>query len=922
MRPLMLLPVALLGCQADPADAPFALASTARDPHPEPPAIFRDVAMIDDDLSWTHPFVPGHRTTMDGRVAIRVQGGPPGGRRLAENLSFFLFVPEKLDGPVMNATTGPEILASTEPFDVVFPPALDETVTRLGHHAICDPTTELPTEGERPNPYACGPDGRHDCYDLTIVSSTAPTLGATLWGTPVTVEVSDPKTAEAQIADITMGEPVEGITIPLSTEWTEPAVTVDGRLLTGRWGRGPRFWTHPETGESFLRTYDLAYSLLDEGAAPCDVTAWTQFHPMSHAPYDPRMKARYGLAAYPFRDSEGHPIPDGEDLGGTYPWVDREGANVFMAGVHGRVIEQSTTKYPRRCVTPGCEAHGENTDWDRGFLVGGLWTHGKFVHVDGLINNQDWAVGVSPAAHYLVDLYQDAAGAPVPVRFGSGRFAPGLRNAGGPYPPGYTHNANVLDSLQNVANHHRAALPVTPRDVVWILSTGVATDEIAFDDFVDPNALIVSNMQASITQNLDPNGHTTGIPIHHNGQVRAFDGLSPILSEYPLDPEAEADIHVQNGATSLDWAVPAYGHVVAGTGRIEPVALGGIQGRGFWLSGDNAIVYPMPDQRRDLDAQDLYVGIYVDPRAPADEARTLLTFPDGSSIVLSGHQTVRYLQDGVVFHEVALPPGGDGWVHLAWALTDGRTTLTMLHEGLALDRLTTATPRFALEGGDLVVGRADGPWSGVRGWIDDLVVLAHLPDVEVACNHARGTLVEVLDHEDWAAVGARHPRWAHEAVAEAAGADPAATFACVLDHTDDHAAHLGNLPEGTRSLRAAIHFPEGPLRYGAPRPDSTKNAFCLSCHTPESRGGLSLDALAYDPTRNAEDDPRRQPSQPPRRVFGNVPAGWIAPGPGPGGPLEATVAPPEGLLVDRWVLPPAGALGPWADDGRTWVHRH
>ena len=40
---------------------------------------------------------------------------------------------------------------------------------------------------------------------------------------------------------------------------------------------------------------------------------------------------------------------------------------------------------------------------------------------------------------------------------------------------------------------------------------------------------------------------------------------------------------------------------------------------------------------------------------------------------------------------------------------------------------------------------------GFRGWIDELVVLAHAPNVEVACNHARGTLVEVVDDADLAA---------------------------------------------------------------------------------------------------------------------------------------------------------------------------
>ena len=130
-------------------------------------------------------------------------------------------------------------------------------------------------------------------------------------------------------------------------------------------------------------------------------------------------------------------------------------------------------------------------------------------------------------------------------------------------------------------------------------------------------------------------------------------------------------------------------------------------------------------------------------------------------------------------------------------------------------------------------------------------------------------------------------------------------YACYHDHRGDAAAHLRNLPDGTRSLREAVNFPEGPLKSGVPRPDSSANPFCLSCHSANGKGGLDLAALAYQPELLAEDDRRRQPHQPPRRVFGNIPAGWIPAGEGAGSPSEAIQAPPEGLVIDHWVLPPA-----------------
>jgi len=877
-----------------PVDLPVvALATNAYDAAPLAPAVFRDVARIDDTPAFTDPYVPGHRTTMDGRVGVRVQGGTDEVPRLNEHLSFFLFAPERLTAPLMTGPAGPELLADPTPFDVPFPPALDPAIYRLGHHAICDPTTPFPTPGERPNPYVCGPDDAHDCYDLTIVSTTSITLGAQLWGTPVTVEVSQPKTAQARIVDVALGEPVAGHYLPLSPEWTEPSITIDGRLMTGRMGRVPRDWSHPETGDVFTRPYDLAYSLLPDDAAPCDVTGWTDFHPMSHAPYDPRMVGRYGLASYPFRDTEGNLIPDGEDMGGTYPWVDREGANLFMTGVHGRLSEQSESDYPRRCVHEGCDDINEPIDFDRGFMVAGAWTHGKLVHLDAAINHIDWAVGVHPDSHWLVDLYRDEAGQPVPVRVGAGRFLSEFRDVGATYPDGYTHNANVLDSPQHLLNAHELAKPITPRDVVWVMSSGVATAEVAFDDLLDPHALVVANMQASITQLYDDDGQSTGIPDHHNGQVRELGGGLGLLATYELVPGATRDIHLQNGATSLVWEVPPYGVVDAGTGRVEPVALGGVEGRGFWLTGSNRITFAMPDQPA-ANEVDGYVGLFVDARAGAGEARELLTFPDGTSLVLAA-EAVAYVREGEVHHEASLPTS-DGWRHLAWRLTDGHRSVQLLVDGLAYDEVSFDQPWLSFSGGELVVGRTTEQPTGVRGWIDQLLVLAHDPGPEVACNHAGGTLLAVDDAPDLVDRATAWPAWAHEAVAQAAGL-PGSAVLCHTDLSTDHGIDVHRPPTGAVPLREALTFPEGPLRAGSPRPDSSDNGFCLSCHTADGRDGLGLDALAYDDGLTVEHDPRRQPNQPPRRVFGHIPAHWL-----PGSPAEAQVAPPEGFLIDPWVL--------------------
>ena len=879
--------------------AAIALASSAactRDERPEAPTILRDTFMVDDEVRFTHPYVPGHRTTIDGRIAAQVQG--------SDVLNVYLFAPEKLGGPILTGPPGPELLAETEPVRRTFPPEMDSA--HNGHTAICDAPGIAP--GGTSNPYPCGPNLSHDCYDFTLVSTTAETLagGAQFWGTPMHVEVANPKTADATIVEARFGTPVKGGFLPLTNDFPELSVTSDGRLLTGRAGGAPRPFRNPNTGETLVRQYELGYYLLPDDAEPCDVTGWTTYTPMSHAPFDPRMKERYGLAAYPFRDTEGNPIEDGEDMGGTYPWVDRAGTNIFIAAVPGRLNEQSEEVFPRRCVTEGCEEYGEQVDWDRGFMVAGLWTHGKLVHLDALINNLDWAAPVIPFGHQWVSLYRDAEGADVEVRIGGGRGGGGPRHD---VPPGFSNNPNILDSMEHLHNHQTNARTVTPRDVVWVMSTGIGTDEVVFDDYLDPNAFIVSNMQASITQLRSQAGATYSIPKYWNGQKRVL--LAPIrlLEElYVLVPEAEEPMHLQNAATSLGWNVPAFGLVEAGTGRVEPTAIGGIKGKGFWLDGYDTVTYDVPAQTRSIDDTDWFVAVHLDSRAPDDAPRTVARFPDGTELALAG-QTVRYLVGDEVVHEVELPTGepGSGWFHLGLRLELGNRRVTLLHDGFPLDRYDSGVPLFTMAPGAFTLGLSGAERAGFEGWIDELKVLAHDVNPEVACNHAFGTLVRVDANAAWQEIADRYPAWAHAQVAQAAGgAGASSSYACFHDYSTDYAAHLRNVPDGTTGLREAINFPEGPLRAGAPRPDSTANAFCRECHHPEGQGGLSVAALALDPETPAELDPRRQPLQPPPRVFGNIPSHWIAPGAGPGSPAEAFRAPPEGVLVDPWLLEGAG----------------
>jgi hypothetical protein len=287
---------------------------------PEVPAVSRDVAMVVDE-QFTHPIIPPMRTSNDGRVAMNLKKIPGG-------IGFFLMTPEKIGQPFMKSPPGAEILASTTPITRGESNFHASTNSPNVHHvALCDGTPQFPTNGAPSNPYPCEADPSADCYDLTVVAGARydanPDPGITdfrmeFWGTPITAMVTSPKTPAASLSSLTLGTPVFGVELPFTAVF-EPMVTEDGRLYTLRLGNSELTWFNPNTGQNVTTTTDIAYSVASPTAAPCDVTQWTEFFPITHAPYDSDMQGRYGLAAYPFRDPQGFVIPDGVSLDATYP---------------------------------------------------------------------------------------------------------------------------------------------------------------------------------------------------------------------------------------------------------------------------------------------------------------------------------------------------------------------------------------------------------------------------------------------------------------------------------------------------------------------------------------------------------------------------------------------------------------------------
>lgn len=315
---------------------------------PEVPAISRDVALVSGD-QFTRPAIPPMRTSNDGRIALNLKsiGGP----------AFFLMSPEKIGQPFLESPPGAEILASTAALNVSSS-ALHASTNSPGMHHItlCDGSPRFPDATSPSNPYPCPADPSSDCYDLTVVAafiydSDPPneTMRAEFWGTPITATVTSPKTAQAALASITTGTPVLGGDFPFRAVF-EPMVTEDGRLFTLRISGTQLTWFNPNTGQNQTTNTDIAYSVAPETAAPCDVTQWTQFYPISHAAHDSDMIGRYGIAAYPLRDPLGNEVADGASFAPTYPWVDSQGANLFMTSAGTRLFwwdgAQAQARYP------------------------------------------------------------------------------------------------------------------------------------------------------------------------------------------------------------------------------------------------------------------------------------------------------------------------------------------------------------------------------------------------------------------------------------------------------------------------------------------------------------------------------------------------------------------------------------------------
>ena len=924
---------------------------------PESPAL--PVEVINrriNPANWKYAWPPEHNVlghfpaqTYDGRL----YGGVGRPANEEPRISFQMQAPEIFDQP-LSQTQSPGHESSWQITQDLAFTLIGSELDQLhgssqdlepnGSLALCDAPLAGPTgpTQSRPdrlsNPRTCDAQGNlgsgdHDCYDITmvVVFDSGPTSPDEVWGTPVRVVVTRPKhdVSDGQwprVVDVIVDHAGLGVPKKMSippggpAEILEPTITGDGRLLIAQ-------------ADGMIR-----YTVMPESAAACDVTQWGSFKHISEMYDDPAMQ-RYGLAKFPLRDHEDNVISTlagsaPQAIRGAYPWVDRDGDNLMFTAANqalyylddADVVQQ---RYPIvGSVVPGTsEPTKETLPFDAsgsvrvGLTMVGLWSQGKFFHPDTRNNNLDFGIQENPIFHRRLALYKDLSVTGTEVG---------------------ASDKVVLSSQENQFLHLPNLLPETPRDLVWHISTNSRTEELAFDDLNHPRALIVSEMAASLNligefpgryndgfewNNSPRPGEEYLIKFQGRGfrhPSRVANSASAVSQELADFADAATAPGPQPLAAAVQWKVPAYGYLLGGA-RIEPLAAGGFKSKGLWLDGDKDrveyLVEPQPDPE-DMRTSDWFVTLSLDPRANTG-TRRILTWPDGSFLeTIDGGQKIKFgPSDPTQSEEVTL--NGDlrleerKWTTLA-VLSQPECTptcgpsfdtrVTLFVDGLQLGTWTRPSDRFRLSPGLMVLGAET---NGFRGWIDDFKLIGAEPSVEEVCNHARGTLAglgaaapaELLD------LAADYPAATHSALTQEirTRSDKATTYAQYVCERPASATGdslclgktRGVVPE--MCLRPVLHFIEGPLEWNEPRPSSTANAFCLSCHTeanPSATMRPSSALSAGSPLMH--DDPRRQPLQNFPILFGFIPAHYF----GTGEPPAAIQDNTDGYNVDQHTSPP------------------
>lgn len=954
----------------------------------------------------TSNFIPTTEYTQDGRLALawRRGSGPLLVLTRPENIKDHLFskLNDVLGAGFVNTAGYDHVLNVTQAHQAK-KNAIGANMKLGGRSLLCERTEKVQ------NPTVCA--AGFDCYNFVLIVSyyekieSGPHKGKTrykLVSSDVSVKVGQPKTPRAYLAEVKVN--------PSSTKigpehvypiLAEPTIPGDSRLLVTRLSSAQVALTDKDKNGNPIKKdqINLVYSVYDQKYEQCDVTRWTDFHPISHAHYDKKnkMKARYKFARFPIRDSLGNIVPNGEEFGGTYPWMDRHAANIFFTtfGFNNFYNFVTTNKNTKEgyVVTPFKDKGGRtslgspgyfNMDDIRnyedyaaakrlvetsgpvgGFSVTGFWTHGKIILLDGLINNADFMFRISDR---LVNKNFETkpADGKTPYRVGVDREIKLYRDKGyekvgavrekgdealmSEYARMLTPNSTFSSSIENRLNYNKNIFPVTPRDVVWHFGTSRHAEELAFDDYNSFFMLINAEMTAALAAEIYTvsgrersmhhlAGHRKGVEEPQiEGFPRCLDGKANQLGYCPGGTIFPALI--QNSGTAPDsfMTLPYYGKINMRYSRIEPIAKGGIFGKGLWMEDKGSLQFQIPKQTGAKFSiaknKNWYAGVFFDGRDDYKVTDRVDLMSFGNNVIrlkksrpgVHLFDRVLFVKNGKEIGRVVFPGGlvpfKEVWSHIGVSFAANQTP-EVFFNGFSIGHAhpvggATAPELYNFialnEGADVYLGDSPkSPLPGIKGWFDDFKVVARVPTLEEACNYARGTLVALSSSDTTSAlarVANRYPAASHETIAKAIYEDnPKQRYAChnryfhsnkpeTVMYAEDH-AHLKNLPPGSRSIREDVLGTKNMLVYGRPRPDFSTNKFCLSCHTADHPFNEMDDTALIKGAANVpmQADPRRQPMQPDRYLRGIIPANYFGAG------LPAGMISAAKTEVDKFIHP-------------------
>ncbi|RUO88942.1 hypothetical protein D7Y11_32845 [Corallococcus sp. AB018] len=731
----------------------------------------------------------------------------------------------------------------------------------------------------------------------------------------------------------------------LKVEDDEDAVIGNGSTWNGVIGNGPdekhlAMFEPATSGDGRMLILNMGGLFYASSDAICQAATWSHFKPISMMPMDPAVNTRYELARSQvingqprnFRDTMGNPIPFGVRNQGAYAWLDREGKNLFFAaknnphdGYYARKVAREDRSAPVSYLDelwsePASDADRARFNPDRApaqaISVLGAWTHGKAVILDNGMSITDLG-GNSEDRYqrtYSLRLY---AGADLPLS-----------------PKG----SSQLFSFENQLNTFNALRPTLPFDVVWNFQSNTQRNsEVAFDDYLNKRAFVVAHMNAAMRMDVSPEGPLRAETFPQDGFMPTRNAWAYVRGGDIADFKFMRNPLAQNAATGsplfgTDGPQPPASVRLRGGARIEPVALGGVSGKGVWLDGRNDFMdmgYPVDGSRRDW-----LFGIWLDSRmdppfvprpggVSRTVPRTLFYFSDNSWVGLvqavdgssnTWHELTGYNgQTGSTFTVnlgSLVQPGKYFHFGMKVYTLAGQRKLTFYINGTAHSSLTVAPYDVGFDpmynsmngwtwmtvgdpGPNFVQGQTRLPF---HGWVDELRIYALSPgDIvrpwveELLCNQALGTTVDLTYRppevyspvlETLRSRSVQYPLSSGRALCEQLRLG---SYVEPLDYPAQSGEHLcidrvHKNPHSVQQWRerclrtSMMAMPH--LEAALPRPDSSSNAFCQSCHTSSAPlPGLRMGALTAGGV-NRYQDPRRQPMNVPAVLGGTVPP-WL-----------------------------------------------